>query len=75
MKLIDKLTEYEKNKLLRWHLMPLLTKTTIALDRAELRSLSSEWEAHMNILVTLVTTARQEIFDERKGKALDRGSN
>lgn len=65
MKLIDKLSDYERNLLLRWHVMPLLNKTMAQLIAAGHQDTAKVWEDYTNILITLVTTARQEMYDAR----------
>jgi hypothetical protein len=66
MTAIDKLTEYERNLLMRFHLMPLIAKTVGHLNNDGHVDVSSEWDLYTDILVTLVTTARLEIYNERK---------
>ena len=71
--MIDKFTEIERNQLLRLHLVPLLDKTIDALIKSDRRDLASEWDAHHGVLVTLVTSIREDIFADRVKRKRDKG--
>lgn len=69
MSVIDKLNEMERNMLLRLQLVPLIDKTIAHMRATERHPLAMEWDMYSNILITLVTTARQEIYDARQKRA------
>lgn len=67
--MIEKLSEMERNMLLRFQLVPLLNRTIDHMRATGREPLAMEWDMYSNILITLVTTARQEIFDARQKRA------